>query len=215
MVFCPETRKAIQRSLAANAVRVCLEGNIGAGKSTVTAALAKRGYAVAAEPVEAWTLLPRFYAEPHAYAFALQVQILTSCVALGDARSSLITERGAEASLQVFGESLVASGHMTPAQLRLLHELHGALALTPCTIILFLDVSTSICLARIAERGRACEAGITQNYLDNLQGTYEQFLRASAARGIHVQRVPCENASAEASADRVELALAQALGLAA
>lgn len=212
MVFSPEKRAEIQRSLSANAVRVCLEGNIGAGKSTVTAVLAARGYAVAAEPVEAWTLLPHFYAEPHTYAFALQVQILTSCVALGDG-GTLITERGAEASLQVFGESLVASGKMTPEQFRLLCQLHGALALPPCSIVLFLDVCTSTCLARIAERGRACEAGITQEYLDGLQVSYEHFLDTSAARGIHVQRVFCENVCVEDAADRVESALAESLGL--
>lgn len=187
-------------------MRISLEGNIGAGKSTVTAVLASRGYVVAPEPVEAWTLLPRFYAEPHKYAFALQAQILTSCAALGSCdNDTLITERGAEASLRVFGASLLESGSISLYQLQLLRSLSHQLPLVkPCAVV-YLDAPPAVCLARVEQRGRACEAGMTLDYLQRLHAHYEAYLlECENTPQCRVTRVDCSAADPEQVADEVE-----------
>jgi deoxyadenosine/deoxycytidine kinase len=205
-------RISLKAALDARCVRVALEGNIGAGKSSVTAELQARGYRVAAEPVAAWTLLPKFYAEPQRYAFALQTQILTSCAALDDGRA-LITERSAEASLHVFGASLLRQGQITEAQRALLSDLYDALRLTPTELVVNLDTRVDICLARIAQRGRPCEAGITREYLEALRGQYAVYLQECPIRGIQVLNVECEDLPIPTVADMVEEVLAQAMGV--
>ena len=205
-------RMLLQQALEERRVRVALEGNIGAGKSSVTAELAARGYRVAAEPVEAWTLLPKFYAEPQTYAFGLQAQVLTSCAALEDGRT-LITERSAEASLHVFGASLLQAGSITLPQRDLLVGLHEALRLSPTDWVVNLDARTDLCMSRIAQRGRPCEAGVTREYLEGLRAHYIVYLQGCANRGVRVLNVECEEHPVETVADLVEYALAQALNV--
>lgn len=210
MPLCANARGAVQARLRENGMRISLEGNIGAGKSTVTAVLASRGYVVAPEPVEAWTLLPRFYAEPRKYAFALQAQILTSCAALGSAdNDTLITERGAEASLHVFGAALQESGRLTQRELCILQSLYILLPLVKPSAVVYLDAPPAVCLARVEQRGRACEAGMTLEYLQCLHAHYETYLRECGNESrCRVTRVDCSAADPEQVADAVEDVLA-------
>ena len=205
-------RIAVKAALEQRCVRVALEGNIGAGKSSVTAELQARGYRVAAEPVAAWTLLPKFYAEPQRYAFALQTQILTSCAALDDGRA-LITERSAEASLHVFGASLLRQGQITETQRALLSTLYEALRMTPTELVVNLDTSVDICQARIVQRGRPCEEGITREYLEGLRAQYAVYLQECPIRGVNVMNVECDDLPIRTVTDMVEHALAQAMGV--
>lgn len=205
-------RIAVKAALDERCVRVALEGNIGAGKSSVTAELQARGYRVSAEPVAAWTLLPKFYAEPQRYAFALQTQILTSCAALDDGRA-LITERSAEASLHVFGASLLRQGQITETQRALLSTLYEALRMTPTELVVNLDTRVDICMARIVQRGRPCEEGITREYLEGLRAQYAVYLQECPIRGVNVMNVECEDLPIRTVTDMVEHALAQAMGV--
>jgi thymidylate kinase len=92
---------------------------------------------------------------------------------------------------------------MSQAQLQLLREVYGHLPLVRPSVVLFLDAPPDVCLARIAQRGRACEAGVTLDYLQRLHAHYLTFL-AESANFCSVRHVDCSQADAEAVADRVE-----------
>lgn len=59
---------------------VHIEGNIGAGKTTVLNALEQRGYTVIREPVEKWKFLKKRYEDPKRWMFAFQVEAMTTMV---------------------------------------------------------------------------------------------------------------------------------------
>ncbi len=55
---------------------ICIDGLIGAGKSTVTHRLKKNLYKCYEEPIDKWTLLPNLYNDMKKYATPFQFQVL-------------------------------------------------------------------------------------------------------------------------------------------
>jgi deoxyadenosine/deoxycytidine kinase len=206
-----DKRIALMNVMKQGCLRVSLQGNIGAGKSSVLAELARHGHATRQEAVDSWTVLPLFYSNPARYAFALQTQILASC-ATHDGACTLITERSACASIHIFANMLLRQGHLTPSQFALLSSVHDALPLAPPTIVVFLDVAVEQCHARIMQRGRASEEnGVSLDYLQDLSNQHAVYLQDCRDRGITVLTVECGDLPVSAVADRVESTLAQVL----
>jgi len=72
------------------------------------------------------------------------------------------------------------------------------------TVIVHLDVESSVALDRIRKRGRPCEAGITIEYLTALHDAYEIFL-AQLGKEVPVLRFSwAEFVDAEAMAHNSE-----------
>nr|CAC84131.1 thymidine kinase [Diadromus pulchellus ascovirus 4a] len=57
---------------------ICIEGNIGCGKSSVLKAFAMNNFVVFPEPLEKWTLLEELYRDPEKYAYPFQLQVVLS-----------------------------------------------------------------------------------------------------------------------------------------
>ena len=186
----PAQRRVLQDQLMQSRAVVCIEGNIGAGKSVVNKELAGRGFACANEPVESWTLLPSFYQDRGRYGFALQCQILASYATMG-ADGTLISERGPDASLHVFARMLHTSGEITDHSFGTLQSMYGAMPFVLPKIIVYLDAPPDLCMERIARRGRRCENAVTLDYITQLGRHYQDFLLLMQLRGVSVIRIPC------------------------
>jgi deoxyadenosine kinase len=85
---------------------------------------------------------------------------------------------------------LMQSGHMTPLDYQTYRELFENMSRFMChpNLIVMLDVSPEVSLARIHARGRECEKAVTIEYLRSLHRGYEEFI-AEISRSIPVIRV--------------------------
>lgn len=207
-----EARLVLQTALASSRACVCLEGNIGAGKSLVQEILARRGHVTVSEPVSSWNLLQPFYADPKRYAFAVQVQIMTSYSHLGEL-AHIISERGPSASLYVFAEMQRAEGNLSEHQMRLLTEIYETLPIPRPTALVYLDVPLAACMERIARRNRPGEDAISRTYMEKLAAAYDVYCERMARGGVAVLRIAAADFDGrpEELADEVELALLRAM----
>jgi deoxyadenosine/deoxycytidine kinase len=162
---------------------VVLAGNIGAGKSTLVSMMCDRlGWQPYYEPVEENPYLADFYADMSRWAFHSQVFFLTHRArahrALMDASLPVVQDRSFYEDAEVFAKALHRQGRMTDRDWSAYHELYATLTtlLTPPDLVVYLRASVPTLRARITRRGRGFEAGITDDYLDSLNGLYEEWI---------------------------------------
>lgn len=168
---------------------VLLEGNIAAGKTTLGTTLASDGgFEFIPEPVERWqtgyaaNLLERFYTDTRRWAFTLQIgAFVTRVQALGDLsarRHDVVFERSIYCDRHVFAKNLHQHGFMDDTEWALylqFWEQHKASAPAPDAII-YLRTPAEECYARLRQRGRAEERGITLDYLRQLEARHDEWL---------------------------------------
>lgn len=163
-----------------------LEGNIGAGKSTVLNVLRDRGYAVMTEKIQFWEqFLDRYYADPKRWAFTLQISVLQSMVE----RLNMIDKMGrADLDIKervVFVERCLESGrifvelerslnYLNDDEYAMLSCLYDAYK-TPIDFRYYLDTPVDLCAERIKIRGRSYEKDITKEYLQSLERRYDDM----------------------------------------
>jgi deoxyadenosine/deoxycytidine kinase len=171
---------------------ILLEGNIGAGKTTIGQALAASGeFAFIEEPTKAWqegfasNMLDLFYSDPHRWAFTFQIcafitraKTWREVLALTDHRR-VVLERSIFCDRSVFAENCYRTGLMSPTEYQLYCGLWDFLASNYCVepdLILYLRTPAEVCLERITSRSRDEEAGIALEYLLQLEGLHDEWL---------------------------------------
>lgn len=167
---------------------ICVDGNIGAGKSELINCLILKGHHAEFEPLEKWTLLDKFYRDPKKYAFHLQEQILNSYEPL---QNSTFLERGPLSALHVFAKIAHSHTHITNDQYTELRKQCKGFKLPRAFI--YLQLSSDKCVDRIAKRGRECEINITTEYLDVIEKYYEEFMIFLLLQGVPVLKIDVSN----------------------
>jgi deoxyadenosine/deoxycytidine kinase len=147
---------------------ISIEGNIGVGKSSVLKILEARGFTVREEQVHLWSLLPLFYAEKKKYAFAFQLQVLTSYIGA----SANFVERSALSALLVFADMLKEEGFINSEDFIILDRVCSRI-LKPVSHI-YLRLDASLCLERLRKRGRPGEENISLEYLQKLEAKHDK-----------------------------------------
>lgn len=178
---------------------VCVEANIGAGKSSALDALAREGLPTFPEPVGQWAeWLALFYADPGRWALAFQLKVLTSFVTMREplARSTArfaFVERSPASCRGVFGQNIRDTGHWTPLEGALFDDVYAAVSWNP-DLHVVLRVSPELCWQRMQSRGRDAEdAGVTRAYIDAIDRLHEVAFapgRASGAPVVHLDIPP-------------------------
>jgi len=171
-----------------------ISGLIGAGKSTLAAALGEHlGFDVYYEPVEENEYLADFYRDTPRYAFAMQVYLLN----LRFRQHQEIIWRGRSAIQDrtiyedsIFAKMLARNGLMDERDYRTYVELFRHMSNFMCkpNVIVFLDVTPERSLERIQARARGPEQVITLEYLRALDQGYREFI-AEISRVLPVIRV--------------------------
>jgi deoxyadenosine/deoxycytidine kinase len=171
-----------------------LSGMIGAGKTVLADAIGARfGIKVYHEMDKNKEQLERFYADPAQYAFPLQIHLLTQRANLQDSipiDEPAILDRSPYEDY-VFAWMLCHDKHyITPEDYVTYNSLSRFVhsKLRRPTVIIHLDVSPELAIARIRGRGRPMEAGIDIEYMRALSRAYEKFL-GEISRIIPVIRV--------------------------
>ena len=171
-----------------------IAGLIGAGKSTLATALGEvLSLDVHYEPVIDNEYLEDFYADTATYSFAMQIYLLNR--RFQQHQEIIWRSRGGVQDRTIYEDAIFAktlrdSGLMHPRDYETYLSLFRNLSNFMCrpNLIVYLDVTPEVSLARIAERSRGCETGVTMEYLTRLRAGYEEFLE-EISRLIPVIRV--------------------------
>ncbi len=162
---------------------VCIEGNIGAGKTSLCTRLAKRfdGKLI----LEQFTdnpFLPFFYADPKRYAFPVEIFFMTE-------RHKQMQKHILTHDLfakHIFSDYfftktlLFAKNNLSPEEFRIFQHLFQQLE-NPFPypdLLVYLHRSTKKLQELISERGRDMESPITSDYLQTIQDAYFEYFRS-------------------------------------
>lgn len=159
-----------------------IAGLIGAGKTTLADALGEHlKLPVYYEPVADNEYLEDFYRDTKTYSFATQIYLLNRRFAQhqeiiwrggGGVQDRTIYEDA------VFAKTLVKQKLMDDRDYRTYLQLFKHMSNFMCrpNVIIYLDLSPETSLARVRERNRGVETGITIDYLAALRHEYESFI---------------------------------------
>lgn len=162
---------------------VAIEGNIGAGKTTLSKQLSKRWNArLVLEQFEDNPFLPSFYTNPDKYAFPLEMSFLAERFQQLS-REVQQTELFAERILADYApyKSLIFAGrtldHAEYGVYKKMHQLLFANLPNP-DLVIYIHQPIDQLLSNIEKRGRSYETTIDRKYLEEIEKGYFDFFRA-------------------------------------
>jgi NADH dehydrogenase (ubiquinone) 1 alpha subcomplex subunit 10 len=175
---------------------IIIEGNIGAGKSTLTDRLAKQLNGIPMyEPVESNPYLADFYKDPKRYALEMQFWLMSKRYQLHLDAIEKVWREGKTVIMDrsIYGDFIFAKAHQVLGNIdeqgfanymAMRNTMERTLLIPQVTI--YLNVTVDNCLKRINERARGCETGITGDYLMVLEKIYRELMHDLKAKGSNV-----------------------------
>ncbi len=167
-------------------VSICvIDGNIGAGKSTILSELCSIGYRTYPEPIADWKrYLELFYADPKRWSFTVQIAILMSLEKqklqidadnrnTNNTNNLVFVERSPESSM-IFAAVQKELGYLTDVEFDIVADLYARIKYTAAYTFL-INVSSQTCLTRIRSRDRSYEKKIDLEYLTKLNEKYRHI----------------------------------------
>ncbi len=160
---------------------IAIEGNIGAGKSTLAQLLSKEWNAqLILEEFEDNSFLPKFYEDSRRYAFPLEMSFLAA--RFNQLKKQLPSQdlfKQLIISDYIFAKCLLFSKvNLDEDEYELYHKLFHIinLQLPKPDLLVYLHCPIEKLQWNIANRGRSYEQHIANEYLQNLQETYFGYL---------------------------------------
>jgi deoxyguanosine kinase len=161
---------------------IVIEGNIGAGKTSLTSRIAEELSArLILEEFADNPFLPKFYENPERYAFPLELSFLSE--RFSQLKKDLITE-------DMFAPKVLSDYFISKCQIFAKNNLHNdeynlflkmfeiVESNTPKPdLLVYLYQNVDQLLMNIQKRGRDYEKHITAEYLENIQQQYLEFIR--------------------------------------
>ncbi len=170
---------------------IAIEGNIGAGKTTLCNRLVGHlGCSLILEQFTDNPFLPPFYEQPERYAFPVELFFMTE-------RHKQLLEHFAQPDLfrtttvadYFFVKTLLfAKNNLSEEEFRLFHRLFTILNATfpKPDILIYLHRPVEVLLEHIKRRGRDIERNISSIYLEEIQGAYFEYLKTETETPVVV-----------------------------
>ena len=162
---------------------VAISGNIGAGKTALTEVLGEYyDWTAVFEEVEDNPYLNDFYDDMRRWSFNLQVFFLSKRFEqlqdIGEMETSVVQDRSIYEDAQIFARNLYEMGHMSARDYRNYTDLFSIMTnhLEPPSLLIYLRASVPTLVNQIQKRGRDFESTIRIDYLERLQGHYEEWI---------------------------------------
>lgn len=164
---------------------VCVEGNIGSGKTTFLDNLENDGHVVIRERVNTWNFLGMRYSDPLRWACTSQTEIAVSLhVTLRDAitkaiesKTTVIFMERSIFSCLMFSKVNMDNNILSHVEFELLSKLASALMIPfkrHKQVCVLLDCPTETCMRRIQTRNRPNE-NVSMKYLTALETQFSMF----------------------------------------
>jgi deoxyadenosine/deoxycytidine kinase len=193
-----------------------IAGNIGVGKSTLTALLSEHlGWEPFLEGVQDNPYLADFYTDMARWSFHSQIFFLARRLRhhrqLLDRPNSVIQDRTVYEDAEIFARNLYEQGSMEARDYETYSELYQAVTaiLPPPNLVLYLRASTPTLVKRIKQRGRSYERQITEGYLEKLNVLYEDWFIHFAL--CPVLTIPADRLDFVANGEHLDLIITRIL----
>ncbi len=164
-------------------MHIAIAGNIGSGKSTLTAMLARHyGWEARYEPVSENPYLEDYYRDLHRWSFNLEVYFLKErfrdLLAIAKADHTVVQDRSIFEGVYVFMQNNKAMGHLSDRDyatyMELFQQMMSVVRLPD--LMIYLRASVPHLVGNIQKRGRQYEQTIQLDYLENLNRRYDEFI---------------------------------------
>lgn len=162
---------------------IAVAGNIGAGKTTLTAQLAKHfGWQPHYEDVDHNPYLTDFYEDMTRWSFNLQVYFLNTrlqqLLKIRAGKDTVIQDRTIYEDAHIFAPNLYNMGLMTKRDFDNYASFFEALKqmVTPPDLLIYLKAGIPKLVDQIQKRGRDYEENIRLDYLKRLNGFYDNWI---------------------------------------
>ena len=170
---------------------VTIEGNIGAGKTTLAHLLSKHYNArLILEEFADNPFLPKFYENPGQYAFPLELFFMAERYKqLKDLLQTKDMFQNITVSDYLFTKCLLfAKVNLPDEEFRLYQKLFEIInpQIVQPNILIYLHTPVNKLQENIKKRNRAYEQGIPNDYLFNLQETYTQYIKQHNIKTLFV-----------------------------
>jgi len=191
---------------------VTIDGNIGAGKSTIMSYIhMKYGVNTDTEPIHIWQpFLDDLYGNKPNASFNMQVRVwFDRClIDLPLNEEVVLMERSPYFQRNVFIPTNVETGSITNIQYHMLQDMYNRTdnMWFPTTYI-YLHSEPDKCIERIAKRARNSEDAITEQYLRRLHELNEEAYINGLAEGKPIKCIYVEGKTIEEIGDEVWLAM--------
>ena len=178
-----------------------LEGNIGAGKTTIMKIIGQHFTSVefVEEPVSQWqnlggmNLLDAFYSDPQRWGFSFEFfSMLSKIKALLNAANSdkpvIVIERSI-LSNKVFMDLSHELGKLEEMEYRMLlntYDFYLQHVYPQLSGIIYLDTPVDECIKRITKRNRGEECSIERSYLQSLKEKMDKVANSSTMKVIRI-----------------------------
>ena len=161
---------------------ISIEGNIGAGKTSLAKMLAHElGAKLILEEFAENTFLPKFYENPERYAFPVELSFLSERFSqlkrelnTGDLFAQNILSDYFISKCQVFAKNNLNRDEYD-LFMKMYEIVEASCPKPDLMVYLYLDVEELH--YNIRKRGRSYEKGITAEYLQNIQNQYLEYIR--------------------------------------
>jgi len=167
-----------------NKIFISVAGNIGSGKSSLTSLLAEKfKWLPYYESVADNPYLSDFYADMSRWSFNLQIYFLAhrfnTHKELTEKPGSVIQDRSIYEDVEIFAKNLHKLGKMSDRDYETYSNLFFDMTsfLKPPDVLVYLQASIPTLLNQIKIRGREFEKSIDVNYLEELNDSYEEWIK--------------------------------------
>lgn len=170
---------------------IAIEGNIGAGKTTLAHLLAKHfNSRLVLEEFADNPFLPKFYENPQQYAFPLELFFMAERYKqLKDLVHTKDLFHTITISDYLFAKCLLfAKVNLSEEEFRLYHKLYDIMKaqLIQPDLLIYLHVPVQKLQKNIKKRNRSYEQSIPDEYLFNIQETYTRYIREHNIKTIFI-----------------------------
>ncbi|MCE7057619.1 deoxynucleoside kinase [Algoriphagus sp. AGSA1] len=164
-------------------MHIAVSGNIGSGKTTLTAKLARHyGWKAEFEAVDDNPYLPDFYDDMQRWAFHLQVYFLNSrfnqLKEIQKRGTPTIQDRTIYEDAYIFAENLYKSKLLTERDYQNYQSLFSSMIahVKAPDLLIYLKADIPKLVGQIEKRGRSYETAMRIDYLKNLNTHYEEWI---------------------------------------
>jgi len=161
---------------------IAIEGNIGAGKTTLSTILSERlGAKLVLEEFAENPFLPKFYEEPDKYSFQLELSFLAERYQqiLKELQNRNLFHQVVISDYIIHKSRIFAKTNLDRATYKLYNQLYQLIikSMPKPELIIYLNNDTDKLLSNINKRGRTYEQNIKSDYLNKIHKNYMTFFK--------------------------------------